>query len=222
MVRTAGSTSVSDLSFFDVNRPYDTQDLRYPDVTTDKLGGGGIGLAKLRGGGHLMLTAKNGGLNETFSQFYFLDGPIESLNRIELLREEDSADWRSELTTAPNTVIAPWLVTSENLSLITECGTGDLYAIHASGEDGPIESIGESLAIWRLSRVDWNAKGPHLTPVDHSLFTQELGRCHLRSAGTVHARDDHRLEFYCHERSRREPIFGESDSFHFMVGTPYE
>lgn len=212
-------TESNDLRFFDVNHPYTEQSLRYANLTEGELGGGGIGLAKLRGGGHLMLTAKNGGSNETFSQFYFVDGSIGNLNRIELLREENSADWRPEFSSDPNAIIAPWLLASENLSLITECGTRDIYAIHATGEDDPIESVGESDAIWRLSRVDWSTSGPHLTPVDHARFTQELGNCHLRSTGTVHPSTDHKLVFYCHERARPERWWDESDSFHFTVGT---
>lgn len=218
-------TEEGELGFIDITRHAERQSVRYAIVSEGELGGGGIGLAKLRGGGHLLLTAKQGGSHETRSQFYFVDGPLESLRRIDLLREEDSLKWRVKLANENPVLGNPvYGSSSENISLITECATGTLYAIHSTGSGNTSNNIGDSGGVWRLSRVDWDSSGPTLTPIDYAWFTQNRSNCHLRSADTVHPDGNNRLVFYCHERARQEPLLPANygDSFTYREGVAYE
>jgi hypothetical protein len=211
------------IRWFDVSRPEQPQETRFAvDRGEDsKLAGGGLGLAKLRGGGTLLLVAPNGGRNTTTSKFYYLHGDFTAPSRVSLLGHDRSSAWLEKLREEGPVSSDSWLITSENLSLVTECGTGDLYAIHATGDDDTIDNIGESGAIWRLSRVGWTQSGPALLPVSSARVTQNRGDCHLRSSGTVATDADGRLKFYCHQRAAAENLISDQETFHFKVGTPY-
>ena len=213
----------SGLRWFDVSHPTEPQETRFAVDRGDetKLAGGGLGLAKLRGGGTLLLVAPNGGSNETSAKFYYLHGEFPAPTRIALLGHDRSHAWLEKLREDGSVSSDSWLITSENLSLVTECGTGDLYVIHATGDDDAINNIGDSEAIWRLSRVDWGESGPALVPVSSARVTQNRSDCHLRSSGTVASDAVGRLRFACHQRAAAENLFGDQESFHFKVGTPY-
>jgi hypothetical protein len=104
------------------------------------------------------------------------------------------------------------LAYSENLSVVTECGTGRLYTIHTTGQylltgDG----------YWRLSRVESDEDGPRLKLVSIAKQSQDSGDCHHRSSATVHVNKSGELEFLCTERNvlKRNP----TGTFNFKEGT---
>ena len=66
---------------------------------------------------------------------------------------------------------------SENLSVVTECGSGKIFTIHTTGDYGLYGN-----GYWRLSRVD---DGPKLTHIAMARQDQHNEKCHHRSSATV-------------------------------------
>jgi hypothetical protein len=140
--------------FFDTRRSLETHVLRYT-MSSQTAGGrgvasanGGIAMAKLFRGGHLVVVGQGGEdtpAQETY--FFFTDGnTVIAPNRLHYLGA------------APYTGPSPNSAgKSENISLITECDTGQLYTVHVSG-DGPTGDDGW----YRLSKVVWGSKAPAL------------------------------------------------------------
>jgi hypothetical protein len=100
---------------------------------------------------------------------------------------------------------------SENLSLVTECGTGHLYTIHTTGQ-----YLLNGDGYWRLSRVESGTKEPRLQHIGMAKQSQDTGDCHHRSSATVHVNKSGELEFLCTERSvlKRSP----TGTFSFKEG----
>ncbi|MGR3277260.1 hypothetical protein ACSYAD_19340 [Acaryochloris marina NIES-2412] len=183
--------------------------------------GGGIGIAKLSENQYLILSTAPGGKKSgpRFNRFYRLKGDINQLSsaNVEFLNESiysQSPRWKGDYQF------------SENLSLITECGTKKLYAIHSSGEDigGAVEGFfkpGDSVGkgYWRLSRVRRDRNGPTLQTINTVRRNQNFDRCFMRGAATVHVNRNHRLEFSCHEYARSTN--SANDAFSFEVGIPH-
>ena len=221
-----------ELRSFGVFSSIDNQNIRFtfPKIDPRKKGlqgaGGGLGLAKLADGGYLLVVSAPGdgfrlgttigGLKQNmeprYTRFYRIVGPDPghpekrkdgSLN-ITFLGE-----WKHEgISKYPDTPMAY----SENLSVVTECGTGHIYTIHTTGQyliDGD--------GYWRLSRIDGGPDGPRLHFVAMKKQSQSNSDCHHRSSATVHVNKSGELEFLCTERLFRKNRTGR---FHFKEGRP--
>jgi len=166
--------------------------------------GGGLGLAKLQDKSYLLVVTARGdgfrlgttidGLKENveprYTRFYRIIGddaghpskPIQFLG-----------EWKhGELSKYPKTPMAY----SENLSLVTECGTGHLYTIHTTGQ-----YLLNGDGYWRLSRLESGPNGPRLIHIAMAKQPQRQDDCHQRSSATVHVNQNGELEFLCTERT---------------------
>ena len=174
--------------------------------------GGGLGLAKLRDGGYLLVvTAPGDGFRTAkakenqesrYTRFYRIVG--FSAGQPEKMKDgkyniQFIGEWEHEgLEKYPDTPMAY----SENLSLVTECGTGHLYTIHTTGEYA-LNGDG----YWRLSRVERGPDGPRLKHISIMKQSQDNGDCHHRSSATAHVNKSGQLGFLCSERTvlKRNP-----------------
>jgi hypothetical protein len=198
--------------------------------------GGGVALAKLASGGYLLVAVGPGGSDDdVHSDFFFMIG------------NDQGGGVRSELGTAVGGQydmeifgLSRWwnansenafpasdsdLQFSENISLITECGTGDLYVINTTGDNQFYGS-----GYYRLSRIDWgtlaagnvaeggaqSAEGPKLFPIGVGFQNQNEHSCWQRGAATAHVTADHVLELYCSER-KATPL---ETNMHFVRRRP--
>lgn len=180
--------------------------------------GGGLGLAKLQDGTYLLVVSAPGdgfrlgttidGLKENqepkYTRFYrLLNRHPSRPDDIQFIGEYK----HGHLSKYPKTPMAY----SENLSLVTECGTGHLYTIHTTGQ-----YLLNGDGYWRLSRVEGDPKNPHLQHIGMAKQSQDTGDCHHRSSATVHVNKSGDLEFLCTERTvlKRNPV----GTFNFKEG----
>jgi hypothetical protein len=204
------------LRSFGVFSSSDNQNIRYLIPKNDKRqkglqgAGGGLGLAKLEDGSYLLVvTARGDGfrlwtidgvkdnVEPRYTRFYRIVG--SHAGRPEKMKDGKLnvmfiGEWQHEgHTKYPKTPMAY----SENLSVVTECGTGHLYTIHTTGQWG---NNGDGY--WRLSRVETGAEGgnPRLKHIAIAKQSQDSGDCHHRSSATVHVNKSGQLEFLCSER----------------------
>ncbi|MEZ5537781.1 MAG: hypothetical protein R3F02_19435 [Thiolinea sp.] len=152
--------------------------------------GGGVGLIKLQDDTYLLVTTGPGGQDERprYNRFYQLlgqNGRMEKIRYIGQSPQEKPAQWPAGFRFA------------ENLSLVTECGSGDIYAIHATGDQNALGIIGGN-GYWRLSRLQQQGQQLRLHPVSAFVNRQDLSGCSMRAAASVHVDPANRLEFYCH------------------------
>lgn len=171
------------------------------------LSGGGLGAVKLTGGGTLVISSTPGGEDPgpRYTLFFTKAGTLDDATPLALVGETtyaQPAGWGKDYRF------------SENLSAVTECGTGKIYTLHVSG-DVSIQGRG----YFRLSRVDTVAGKPTLVTLKAYEMGQSLFDCHLRSSGTAFARADHTLGLVCHEWIARRGIFGwdETGSFSYRM-----
>jgi len=182
--------------------------------------GGGLGLLRLSRNNLLVLTSGPGSQDNRprYNYFYQLqteNGLPKSMKLLNKSRSVMPAQW-------PRT-----LSYSENLSLITECGTGDIYSVHTTGASGlgTITGIG----YWRLSKLVQQQGKLSLTPLNAFSTKQNMRSCNLSSAATVHTNSQHKLEFYCHGFAKDpsgstfnvlgSPSRNGKDKFDFKMGT---
>jgi hypothetical protein len=161
---------------------------------------GGVAMAKLPSGNYLLL-ANEGGSSAGKSHFFELASFAGRAEGAELpAREVGHAEFP----------IAAQLCAehhhSENVALITECGTQQLYAVHVGSNDavrfGKTE-VGGHRTFWRLSRVVQGERGVTLQPLGAYLRPAHLSYCHGRSAGTAFVDPaTRRLDLLCHERAQ--------------------
>jgi hypothetical protein len=102
-----------------------------------------------------------------------------------------------------------WSAGKENLSLLTECETGDLYTVHVGSSDSshlrgprpkPKFVRNPPRTFWRVSRVVISSQGALLEPVGVFTRSSTLERCFGRAAGSAFVQDNHQIELYCHQR----------------------
>lgn len=185
--------------------------------------GGGLGAAKLADGGYLILSAIPGDRRDEkrFHQFYRATGNLGTNGGLVLtfLHEQEFT---------PTTTVPAKYQYSENVSLVTECTTGDIYAIHTSGDGEGLDAlIGHGY--WRLSKLVKRGGKPALDPVDVFEMGQNTADCHMRSAASVGVAPNGKLEFICHQ-FRKDPDpsalnplsgnIGGEDAWRFRVGVP--
>jgi hypothetical protein len=166
-------------------------------------GGGGVGLAKLADGSTLLVvTAPGGGFRKgttkaarddnarrRYTRLYrFLPNAFDESPELVLLGE-----WPHEGVSARPDGPRAY---SENLSTVTECGTGHIYAIHTTGEYA-LKGNG----YWRLSRIDGPPDKPRLVHIQTARQSQHNESCHHRSSATVSVNQKGELEFLCSERA---------------------
>ena len=178
--------------------------------------GGGVGLVKLQDGSYLMLTTGPGKQDERqrFNRFYQLKGNNGRMNQIRYLGQSDQtkpAQWPNGFKYA------------ENLSMITECGSGDIYAVHTTGDQDPMGALSGN-GYWRLSKLEQQGRRLFLAPVNAFLTPQNLSSCSMRATATVHVNPANRLEFYCHGYAKNPKgsmlnVLGKSkNKFRFKAG----
>lgn len=180
--------------------------------------GGGIGLVKLQSGGYVMITTGPGkqDARPRYNRFYHLTGANGRMANIRYLGQSEQ--------TKP----AQWLRGfrfAENMSLITECGSGDIYAVHTTGDQNGLSAISGN-GYWRLSKLQQQGQQLTLQPVNAFISTQEIASCSMRATATVHVNPANRLEFYCHGYAKNPKgtvmnVLGKSkNKFKFKVGIP--
>lgn len=186
------------LRWFGINAAGDKQQHRYrlPGLRS---AGGGLGLAKLSDGSSLLIVSHPGGgffrslkkknLEPRHTRFFKLtpDAFRPSSDGIQLLGEQ-----QHQVEAKPKKPYAY----SENLSVVTECGSGSIYTIHTTGDWGL-----EGKGYWRLSKLEGGLTDPHLVFISMKEKNQHAEYCHHRSAATVHVNKHGKLEFLCSERA---------------------
>ena len=203
--------------FKDLNNLTRRQDIGLPIPNANF--GGGLGAVKLSKDHYLIVTTGPGGQDgrKRFNQFYQLQGHNSRPVRLKFLAKS--------VFTKP----AQWskgFGFSENLSLVKECGSGDIYAIHTTGDEKGIRAINGN-GYWRLSKLV-NQGGLKLQPVNAFTTRQNMSSCNVRAAATVFVNRQHKLEFYCHGYAKDPdgstfnvlgPSSRTADKFYFKVGT---
>lgn len=200
------------LRVVDVDRAHVPQDVAHVMPAADqKLFGGGIGMARLAGGGWLLVSSQPGSRDAErprHHRFYRVTGDLASETTIELLRQQTYAN--------PAGFGGKDFKYSENLSLVTECGTGDIYAIHSSGDGDGIDGLIGG-GYWRLSKLVGTAAAPALDPIDVYEVSQNAENCHMRSAASAGVAPGGKLELLCHQY-RKDPDPSAVNPFQFNVG----
>lgn len=210
----------SRLIFKDLNSPNQQNNI---SLNIPKPGfGGGLAIFKLSRDKHLIVTSGPGGQDRRprYHRFYKLksiNGRPTSIRFINQSSSRNPAKWPRGLNF------------SENLSLVTECGTGDIYAIHTSGDEKGISAISGN-GYWRLSKLVDNHNKLSLNPISAFSNRQNMSSCNVRAAATVYVNQQNKLEFYCHGYAKDPDgslfnVLGKSsrgvDKFKFKVGTVY-
>jgi len=210
----------SQLIFKNLNTPNNTHD--YHLRINQPLFGGGLGLTRLSKDNYLLVTTGPGGQKSRprFNHFYhlkFANGRPASLKF---------------LSRSTSTVPRHWprgTSFSENLSILTECGTGNIYSVHTSGDEKGVSAI-RGNGYWRLSRLQSQGGKLSLNPQDAFSTRQNMSSCNIRAAATVFASRQHKLKFYCHGYAKDPDgslfnVLGSSsrneDYFKFKTGTVY-
>jgi hypothetical protein len=208
------------LVFKDLNSPQQKTDYR---LKIDKPSfGGGLGLVRLSPGHYLVMTTGPGGQKSRprYHHYYHLGFKNGHPQQLKYLGQ------------SPSSVPSNWprgFAFSENMSVITECGTGDIYTIHTSGDEKGVSAISGN-GYWRLSRLQSQGGKLSLNPVKAFITKQNMHNCNVRAAATVYANRQHKLKFYCHGYAKDPDgslfnVLGSSsrnnDKFRFKAGTLY-
>ncbi len=183
------------LKILDLDDPYGSPKVYDPAdlaVGGDQIrsSGGGLGIVRLDDGRALIASTNPGGNGNHIRSTYFwtidgalMSGTLRYAGGGDHLRRPEWGDhYRS----------------SENMSLITECETGDIYALHTTGDSLPF-----STGHWRLDRVEQGPSGPVLRGIDVFGDWQDWNNCYLRAAGTAYVNDSGIIDLYCHEYDAR-------------------
>lgn len=205
------------LYFKDMNSRHQAKDF---SLTASKANfGGGLGIVKLGKDNHLLVVTGPGGQKKgpRFNRFYHLKSTVGRPTSLSFIGESPTKkpqQWPSILNY------------SENMSLVTECGTGDIYSIHTTGDDGIGALAGKGY--WRLSKLTHTKDTLSLTAINAFTTPQDMKRCNARATATVNVNKQKRLEFLCHGYAKDPDgsgfnILGKSsrnrDKFYYNVGT---
>jgi hypothetical protein len=180
--------------------------------------GGGVGMVKLTSGGYMLISTGPGGPSATdddkhdpkprYTDFHYVRanpnaagtapspfGTIQPASNGAMdLTPFHMGRWTQVYGDGAS---AKKYQYSENLTVISECETGDVYVIHASMLDPYKLAI--QRGYWRLSRVGWDGVQPYLDPVYYLEHDQDWENCYIRSAGTAWVNPSHEIELYCHD-----------------------
>ena len=176
---------------------------------------GGVAIAKLKAGSYLLIANQGGG-SAGNSHFFELGPFLGSSAEVHLSVREVG---ESFLPSIP--VACADQAHSENVTFVTECKTGHLYAVHVGSNDRvhfgkALKAVepGAFQTFWRVSRVIELDGRIGLEPVGVYLERSHLGYCHGRSAGSVFVDPvTHGINLLCHERAQGDPWHG---AWHFQ------
>lgn len=225
-----------ELRLIDLRRRTRRQDITHPipDATGESVAvkqfGGGLGTAKLSDGSYLLISTVPGDRKtqrpnrsriHRVHQFYNMKGDLSDPSDLKI-------QFLGDQRFRPNRAVQQKYEFSENLSVVTECSTGDIYAMHSSGDGGGLDGL-EGKGYWRLSKLVRRDGTPQLDPVDVFEVRQRAQSCHMRSAASVGVAPNGKLEFLCHQY-RKDPdpsainpfsgnISGD-DHWNFRAGVP--
>ena len=205
------------LYFKDINSKNQDYDIRL--TAPNARFGGGLSIIKLADNNHLLIATGPGGQKPgpRVNRFYHLrsaNGRPSSLTYINESTTKKPSQW-------PNI-----LSFSENMSAITECGTGDIYTVHTTGDEQGLSAIAGK-GYWRLSKLVSNGKALGLKAVNAFTTGQDMKRCNVRASATVNVNARNRLEFVCHGYAKDPDgsgfnILGKAsrnrDKFYYNVG----
>jgi len=208
------------LYFIDINSQNQQTEFSLPIENANF--GGGLGIVKLAGDRHLVITTGPGGQDkrQRYNQFYVLksaNGRPSSLKLINKSSAKKPSQWPKGLTY------------SENLSVITECGTGDIYTVHTTGDEKGISAITGN-GYWKLSKLVQQNRALGLTAINAFTMRQDMKSCNVRAAATVGVTPQKRMEFSCHGYAKDPDgstfnVLGRSsrnkDKFYFRTGTVF-
>ena len=158
--------------------------------------GGGLGFVRLNDDSYLAITTGPGGednLDNKYNQFYNLSFQNEQPNELTLLNDSKviiPSDWPRQ----------DRYILSENLSVIPECVSGDIYTVNVSGSTDAALINGNGYM--RLSKLETQEDKLKLTAINYYQLGQNISSCNFRAAGTVSVDDNNKLEFYCHEHGK--------------------
>jgi|GEM_PF-2339718 len=181
--------------------------------------GGGLGMVKLNSGGFLLIATHPGGptkKNENRlkkTDFFYIEGALTSskTGRVGFgqdigpngrlnMSSEHVGRWVQDKFYEDKKAKQEKYQYSENLTVIPECGSGDIYLIHTSSTKPWVKVKQPSVAgYWRLSKVIWTSAGPALDILSVHEEDQTLGKCFHRSAATAWVNANHEIELYCSE-----------------------
>ena len=212
------------LVFKDINSPSQTRTTQVMITPKARFGyGGGLGLLRLSKNNLLVLTTGPGSQDNRprYNYFYHLkmqNGMPTNLSLINKSLFSIPSQWPSILRF------------SENLSLITECGTGDIFSVHTTGDSKGLGTMTGN-GYWRLSKLKKTNGKLSLSPLAAFATRQNMPSCNLSSAATVHTNQRHQLEFYCHGFAKDpsgstfnvlgSPSRNGQDKFDFKKGTVF-
>ncbi len=198
-----------DLVFKDMESNNQSVDIRLSLGSEFKYGGG-LGIVKQSDGSYLAIMTGPGGNKAKehynyFFEFSMYDSVPSELNYINTSRVAMPSDWPSDYKY------------SENLSVLKECGTEDIYTIHVTGELGIGNGPFGDASYWKLSKLNKTNDRYSLKSIDYLESKQNLGSCNPRATGTVSVNSKHDLEFICHQHSQRKGN-SEEDKYYFEQG----
>lgn len=218
------------LRIINVSRSLEKQNAVVPlnkDLQNKSIGGmgGGVGMVKMDDSSYLLVLTQPGGAKDKINPhtyFYKVTLGQNSLRNkhrdpLGTLSPTNSDQLDIELT-----FIGKWKLQhqnfapfgedfqyAENLSVISECGTGDIYVAHTSG----LGRLGiEKQGYWRVSKIKFGLGSPELIPMAVYTTNQNEENCYLKAAATAWVNSQNRIELYCHEFrwSSREKTAGKN------------
>jgi len=159
---------------------------------------GGVAMIRLAEGGYLLLANEGGdGPSSGHSHFYWVQNDLRTLTSSSAqLNVRDLGDWQYPYAhDGPSDYHH-----SENLSLLTECQTGDIYAVYVGSSQSLIQALGPlGRTFWRVARVVVSGQGVELEPIGVYTRLSSPERCFGRAAGSAFVQADHRIELLCHQ-----------------------
>jgi len=193
----------SQLRMIDLDRRLSRHDITHilPKVTEGPGGplfGGGIGAAKLSDGTYLLVSTVLGGRSAgpRYDQFFRMAGELARPDKLTIsfvgASRYENPSWAKKDYRY-----------SENVSLVTECGSGDIYAVHTSGDGTGADGLVGG-GYWRLSKLLWEDDRYKFRPLAVFEMSQNTDNCHMRSSATVSVAPNGKLEFLCHQY-RKDP-----------------
>ncbi len=170
--------------------------------------GGGGGMVKLDSGGYLLISTGGGGDADPKTDFFYTIGDeagtgvvpfatVDPKDKTFSHQIEHLARWVNEEIPGVESTSED-LDHSENLTVIPECGTGDIYVMHSSCFNLGVDCTSGS-GYYRLSIVNWTDDGPQLEPVAWGSHDMSMHSCFVRAAATGYVGGDGDLEIFCSE-----------------------